>query len=158
MAVVQSIQLQYLIRILSAYSHIYYYRYLSPTHSFIPGLKPSFSANHSKRSLSFSSTGFTTGIPQTVYLLLSIFRLLLFSFFSFLHFLIVVSVRQVKMTHVGFRAHVKIAYRIVSELRWPKSCRQSTWLKNSNGLFCGSEADLRLIHCRAVGLTPLCRR
>jgi len=32
----------------------------SPTHSFIPGLKPSFSANHSHCSLSFSSSGLTT--------------------------------------------------------------------------------------------------
>ena len=32
----------------------------SPTHSFIPGLKPSFSANPSLRSLSFSSSGLTT--------------------------------------------------------------------------------------------------
>ena len=39
----------------------------SPTHSFIPGLKPSFSANPSHRSLSFSSSGLTTWIPQTVY-------------------------------------------------------------------------------------------
>jgi len=35
----------------------------SPTHSFIPGLKPSFSANPSHRSLSFSSSGLTTWIP-----------------------------------------------------------------------------------------------
>ena len=39
----------------------------SPTHSFIPGLKPSFSANPSHCSLSFSSSGLTTWIPQTVY-------------------------------------------------------------------------------------------
>jgi len=34
--------------------------------------------------------------------------------FLFLHFLVVGSVRQIKLTHVGFRAHVKIASRIVS--------------------------------------------
>jgi len=34
----------------------------SPTRSYIPGLKPSFSANPSHRSLSFSSSGW---IPQT---------------------------------------------------------------------------------------------
>ena len=39
----------------------------STTHSFIPGLKPFFSANPSYRSLSFSSSGLTTWIPQTVY-------------------------------------------------------------------------------------------
>ena len=37
----------------------------SPTHSFIPGLKPSFAANPSHRSLSFSSSGLTAWIPQT---------------------------------------------------------------------------------------------
>ena len=39
----------------------------SPTHTFIPGLKPSFSANPSHRSPSLSSSGLTTWIPQTVY-------------------------------------------------------------------------------------------
>jgi len=39
----------------------------SPTDSFILGLKPSFSANPSHRSLSFSSSGLTRRIPQTVY-------------------------------------------------------------------------------------------
>ena len=39
----------------------------STTHSFIPGLKPFFSANPSHRSLSFSSSALTTWIPQTVY-------------------------------------------------------------------------------------------
>jgi len=39
--------------------------------------------------------------------------------FLFLHFLVVGSVRQIKPTHVGFRAHVKIASRIVS-------CREDT--------------------------------
>ena len=39
--------------------------FTSPTHSFIPGLKPSFSANPSHCSLSFSSLGLTTCIPQT---------------------------------------------------------------------------------------------
>ena len=32
----------------------------APTHSFIAGLKPSFSANPSHRSLSYSSSGLTT--------------------------------------------------------------------------------------------------
>jgi len=42
----------------------------SLTHSFIPSLKPPFSANPSHRSLSFSGPGLTsqpTRIPQTVY-------------------------------------------------------------------------------------------
>jgi len=37
----------------------------SPIHSFIPGLKPSFSANPSHRCLSFSSSGLSAWIPQT---------------------------------------------------------------------------------------------
>jgi len=41
--------------------------------------------------------------------------------FSVLHFLVVVSVRQIKLTDVGFQAHVKIASRIVSYhiVVWP---------------------------------------
>jgi len=52
--------------------------------------------------------------PDCLLLLLSISVFLLFSFFLFLHFLVVSSVRQIKLTYVGFRAHVKIASRIVS--------------------------------------------
>ena len=37
----------------------------SPTNFFIPGLKPSFSANPSHRSLSFSSSALATWILQT---------------------------------------------------------------------------------------------
>ena len=39
----------------------------SPPHSFIPDLKPSFSANPSHCSLSFSSSGLTPWIPWTFY-------------------------------------------------------------------------------------------
>ena len=39
---------------------------------------------------------------------------LLLVFFLLLHFLVVGSVRYIKLTHAGFRAHVKIASRIVS--------------------------------------------
>ena len=60
----------------------------SPTHSFIPGLKPSFSANPSHHSLSFSSSGLTTWIPQTF---TGISEHTVFSF-SVLHFSVVVSV------------------------------------------------------------------
>jgi len=42
-------------------------------------------------------------------------RFLLFKLFCLLlHFLVVVSVRWIEATHVGFRAHVKIASRLVS--------------------------------------------
>ena len=53
-----------------------------------------------------------TWFPKLLLLLLT-YLLLLFSF-SVLQFLFVVSVRQTKPIHVGFRAHVKIASRIVS--------------------------------------------
>ena len=52
----------------------------SPTHSFIPGLKPPFSANLSHCSFNFSSSTFTTWIPQIVY---CYFWACLFSTFSF---------------------------------------------------------------------------
>ena len=44
----------------------------SNTHSFILGLKPSFSANPSHCSLSFSSSGLTTRFPRLLLLLHSI--------------------------------------------------------------------------------------
>jgi len=64
----------------------------SPTLSFIPDLKPSFSAKPSHCSLSFSSSGLTTWFPRLLLLLLSISVFLLFSL-SVLHFIVVVSVR-----------------------------------------------------------------
>jgi len=48
-------------------------------------------------------------IPQTFTV-----RLFLLFSFSFFTILVVVSMRYIKPTHVGFRAHVKIASRIVS--------------------------------------------
>ena len=57
----------------------------SPTHSVISGLKPSHSANPSHCSLSFSSSGLTTWIPQTLTVTFQHIRYLLFSF-SVLHF------------------------------------------------------------------------
>ena len=83
----------------------------SPTLSFIPGLKPSFSANPSHRSLSFSSSGLTTWIPETFTDTSEHIRFYFLVFFF--HFLVVGSMRWIKLTHVGFRAHVKIASRIV---------------------------------------------
>jgi len=52
--------------------------------------------------------------PDCLLLLLSITVFLLFSFSVFTLFLVVGSVRSIKLTYVGFRAHVKIASRIVS--------------------------------------------
>jgi len=84
----------------------------SPTLSFIPDVKPSFSANPSHCSLSFfSRTDYMT--PQTFTVTSEHIRFR-FLVFLFLHFLVVVSVQKIKLTHVGFRAHVKIASRIVT--------------------------------------------
>jgi len=44
-----------------------------------------------------------------------------------LHFLVVSSVRYIKLTHVGFRAHVKIASRVVS---YPTPCFKNMMTKN----------------------------
>jgi len=57
----------------------------SPTHSFVPGLKPSFSANPSHRRLSFSSSGLTTWIPQTFTVISEHIRFyfLVFLFYTF---------------------------------------------------------------------------
>jgi len=52
--------------------------------------------------------------PDCLLLLLGISVFLLFGFSVFLHFLVVGSVRWIKRTHVGFRAHVEIVSLIVS--------------------------------------------
>ena len=85
----------------------------SPTHSFIEGLRPSFSAGPSHCSLSFSSSGLTTWFPRLFSVTSEHIRLYFLLFFV-LHFLVVGFVRQTEPTHVGFRARVKIASRIVS--------------------------------------------
>ena len=84
----------------------------SPTHSFIPGLKPFFSPNPSYRSLPFLLQDSLHGFPR----LLTVTTehiCLYFLVYLFLHFLVVGSVRLIKLTNVGFWAHVKIASRIV---------------------------------------------
>ena len=94
----------------------------SPTHSFTPGLKPSFSANPSLRSSSFFffRIHYMDSLDcLLLFLSISVFYVLVF---LFLHFLVVGSVRQIKLTHahVRFRVHIKIASRIVSyQWRWP---------------------------------------
>ena len=55
----------------------------SPPHSFIPGLKPSSSANPSRRSLPFSSSWPTPWIPRTVCRYFCAFRFFKFSVFFF---------------------------------------------------------------------------
>ena len=86
----------------------------SPTHSFIPSLKPSFSANPSLCSLSFSSSGLTTWFPRLLLLLLSIsvFTFLVFLFYTFsCRF---PCGRLSWLTSAFERMHVKIASCIVS--------------------------------------------
>ena len=66
----------------------------SPTHSFTLGFNPYFSANPPYRSLSFFFFRIHyMDFPDCLLLLLSISVSLLFSFFLFLHFLVVGSVR-----------------------------------------------------------------
>ena len=62
-------------------------RKISPTISFIPDLKPSFSANPSHRSLSFSSSGLTTWIPQTFTVTTEHIRFSFLVVLAVLHFL-----------------------------------------------------------------------
>jgi len=50
----------------------------------------------------------------------------IFLFFSVLHFSVVGSVLWIKLTYVGFRAHVKIASRIVSYRVHPGHARSSS--------------------------------
>jgi len=88
-----------------------------PTHSFIPGLKPSFSANSSHRSLSFSSSRLTTWIPRTVYCYFWAYPFLLFSFFLFLHFLWSFPCGRLSELMSAFERTLKshlVSYRIVS--------------------------------------------
>ena len=68
---------------LSPYSHTFIIGIPSPTHSFILGLNPSFSANPPYRSLSFVSFKIHyIDFPDCLLLLLRISVFLLFSFFS----------------------------------------------------------------------------
>ena len=62
--------------------------------------------------------------PYCLLLLLSISVFLLFRFSVFYTFLVVGSVRYIKLTYVGFRARVKIASRIVSHhvVSWISLC------------------------------------
>jgi len=128
-----------------AYSHTYRYWY-SITHPLFHSRPKTFLLCKSvpPRSLSFSSSGFTTWIPQTFTVTSEHIRLLLFSFFSVLHFLVVGSVRQIKLTRVGFRAHVKIASRIVSYPRDPLAVFSGRTYKGSEGK---SAAPRRLRTC-----------
>ena len=96
-------------------SYLLFFWY-SITHSlFLSRLKPSFSANPSHCSPSFLLLKYLLrGFPGLFTVISEHICFLLLVSFLFLHFLVVGSVRQIKLTHVGSRAHVKIASRIVS--------------------------------------------
>jgi len=81
----------------------------SPPHSFIPGLKPSFSAKPSHRSLPFLLQDWLRGFPGLFTNTSEHIRFLVFLFF---HFLAVGSVWLIKLTHVSFWLHFKIASHI----------------------------------------------
>ena len=72
---------------------------------------PSDSLRHQHRSPSQCSL---YGFPILFTVTSEHIRLFTFQFFCFYTFLVVGSVRQIKLTYVGFRARVKIASRIVS--------------------------------------------
>ena len=77
-------------------------------------LKPSFSANHSHRSPTFFFFRIHYMDSPRLFTVTSEHIRLYFFSFSVLHFLVVVTVRQIKLTHVCFRAHVKqhlVSYR-----------------------------------------------
>jgi len=85
----------------------------SPPHSFIPGLKPSFSVNPSHRSLPFFLQDWLHGFPRLFTVTSE--HIPSFTFYFFCLTLFSCRFRAVdKLSHVGFRAHVKIASRIVS--------------------------------------------
>ena len=92
MADVQSIQLQNLIQSLSANSHTYYYLVFHHPLTFIPGLKPSFSANPSHRSPFFLLQDSLHGFPK-LFTVISEHICFLLLVFQFLHFLVVGSLQ-----------------------------------------------------------------
>ena len=89
---------------------------MGQTDSYFRGLKPSLSVNPSHCSPSFLVLKYLLrGFPGLFTVTSEHICFLLLVFLSlFLHLLVVGSVREIKPTRVGFRAHVKIASRIVS--------------------------------------------
>jgi len=69
-----------------------------------------------------------------------------FLVFLFYTLLVVVSVREIKLTHVGFRAHVKIASRIVSYRHFnkvsPRGRRDDIYLADGSSTVAKIAADL----------------
>ena len=74
----------------------------------------SVSFRHSNVNVKFIANNVVSREVIEAYNILSIYSSALLLVFLFLHVLVVGSVRQIKLTDVGFRAHVKIASRMVS--------------------------------------------
>jgi len=89
---------------------------------FHSGLNTSLFSRSFSAQPSFSSSGLTPRIPQTVYRYFWAYLFFTFLVFPFFQFLVVGSVQQIKPTHVSFCLHVKIASRIVSY----RSCTGNT--------------------------------
>jgi len=108
--------------------------FLSPTLSFIPDLNLPFLQIIPTAAFLFLLQDWLHDSPD-FYCYFRAYPFLL-STFSVLHFLVVVSVRYIKLTHVGFRAHVKIASRIVSYSLLRAMCGSS---RCSSGLWQASD-------------------
>ena len=91
----------------------------STPHSFIRGLKPSFSANPSHRSLPFLLQDWLHGL-RTVYRYFWAY-LFFYLFSCFSTFYLLASFGRIKLTHVSFWARVETASRIESLFRLVES-------------------------------------
>jgi len=90
----------------------HHFHHLSPLHSFIPGLKPSFSANLSHNSLSFLLVDRLHGYPGLFTHTSERIRLWRFSFFFFFHVFSLVLYGKLSWPMSAFE-HT-LSYRIVS--------------------------------------------
>ena len=104
---------------------------LSPTHSFIPGLKPSFSANSSHSSLPFLLQAWLCGFPRLFTVTSEHIRFLLFRFFLFYTFLLSVPCGRLSWLMSAFERTLNSnSYRIDLEIdrvdRFSAESSQST--------------------------------
>jgi len=70
--------------------------------------------------------------------------------FSFFHFLVVGSVRRIKLTYVSFWAHVKIASRIISYRIWDSFVTSVRWCR-------ATASDVVVGGCAWEGMRGSCR-
>ena len=73
----------------------------------------------------------STDSPDCLPILLSISVFTFLVFLFVLYFLVVGSLLYINLTHVGFRAHVKIASRVVSYMHRPTLCKLSLLVRKS---------------------------